>query len=134
MARARQDRLQVAPNLLALGSALLLAGLLGAPEAPAAAAPVGQILAQAQPGAGQSGAGQSGASQLEGLYGDDLPRQGSRCRLLVPSDMPFLQPKRLKPGEVKAKNASGCLSPADAIYGADGCPLKLCPNPQWQGL
>ena len=125
MARARQDRLQVAPNLLALGSALLLAGLLGTPEARAAAAPaLGQILAQGQPG----------AAQLEGLYGDDLPRQGSRCRLLVPSDMPFLQPKRLKPGEVKAKNASGCLSPADAIYGADGCPLKLCPNPQWQGL
>ncbi len=125
MARARQDRLQVAPNLLALGSALLLAGLLGAPEAPAAAAPaLGQIPAQGQPGAGQ----------LQGLYGDDLPRQGSRCPLLVPSDMPFLQPKRLKPGEVKAKNASGCLSPADAIYGADGCPLKLCPNPQWQGL
>jgi hypothetical protein len=68
------------------------------------------------------------------LYGDDLPRQGSRCPLLVPSEMPFLQPKRLKPGEVKAKNASGCLSPADAIYGADGCPLQLCPNPQWQGL
>ena len=130
MARARQDRLQVAPNLLALGSALLLAGLLGAPEAPAAAAPaLGQILAQSQPGAGQSGAG-----QLQGLYGHDLPRQGSRCPLLVPSDMPFLQPKRLNPGEVKAKNASGCLSPADAIYGADGCPLKLCPNPQWQGL
>lgn len=130
MARARQDRLQVAPNLLALGSALLLAGLLGTPEARAAAAPaLGQILAQGQPGTAQPGAG-----QLEGLYGDDLPRQGSRCRLLVPSDMPFLQPKRLKPGEVKAKNASGCLSPADAIYGADGCPLKLCPNPQWQGL
>ena len=130
MARARQDRLQVAPNLLALGSALLLSGLLGTPEAPAAAAPaLGQILAQGQPGTGQPG-----AAQLEGLYGDDLPRQGNRCRLLVPSDMPFLQPKRLKPGEVKAKNASGCLSPADAIYGADGCPLKLCPNPQWQGL
>jgi hypothetical protein len=85
---------------------------------------LGQILAQGQPG----------AAQVQGLYGDDLPRQGSRCPLLVPSEMPFLQPKRLKPGEVKAKNASGCLSPADAIYGADGCPLKLCPNPQWQGL
>jgi hypothetical protein len=20
----------------------------------------------------------------------------------------------------------GCLSPADAVYGADGCPLRLC--------
>ena len=122
MARARQDWLQEAPNLLALGSALLLAGLLGAPAAAAPA--LGQILAQGQPG----------AAQVQGLYGDDLPRQGSRCPLLVPSEMPFLQPKRLKPGEVKAKNASGCLSPADAIYGSDGCPLKLCPNPQWQGL
>jgi len=118
MARAGQDSLQVAPVLLALAPALALAGLLGAPQAqPQSLAP-----------------GQAGVAQVQGLYGDDLPRQGSRCPLLVPSQMPFLQPKRLKPGEVKAKNASGCLSPADAIYGADGCPLKLCPNPQWQGL
>lgn len=122
MARAWQDSLQLAPVLLALGPAWALAGLLGAPHA------------QAQPQAQSLAPGQAGAAQVQGLYGDDLPRQGSRCRLLVPSDMPFLQPKRLKPGEVKAKNASGCLSPADAIYGADGCPLKLCPNPQWQGL
>ena len=122
MARAWQDSLQLAPVLLALGPAWALAGLLGAPQA------------QAQPQAQSLAPGQAGAAQVQGLYADDLPRQGSRCRLLVPSDMPFLQPKRLKPGEVKAKNASGCLSPADAIYGADGCPLKLCPNPQWQGL
>ena len=122
MARAGQDSLQVAPVLLALAPALALAGLLGAPHA------------LAQPQAQSLAPGQAGAAQVQGLYGDDLPRQGSRCRLLVPSQMPFLQPKRLKPGEVKAKNASGCLSPADAIYGADGCPLKLCPNPQWQGL
>jgi hypothetical protein len=118
MARAWQDSLQLAPVLLALAPALALAGLLGTPHAQA------QSLAP----------GQAGAAQVQGLYADDLPRQGSRCPLLVPSQMPFLQPKRLKPGEVKAKNASGCLSPADAIYGADGCPLKLCPNPQWQGL
>jgi len=27
---------------------------------------------------------------------------------------------------VASKNALGCLSPADGIYGPDGCPLRLC--------
>ncbi|MEI6359331.1 MAG: rhodanese-like domain-containing protein [Synechococcus sp. ELA619] len=63
-----------------------------------------------------------------------VPRNGPSCPLVVPSEVSFLQPKRLRPDEVKAKNAAGCLSAADAIYRADGCPLKLCPNPQWQGL
>ena len=63
-----------------------------------------------------------------------VPRNGSNCPLVVPSQASFLQPKRLRPEEVMAKNAAGCLSAADAIYRADGCPLKLCPNPQWQGL
>ena len=48
------------------------------------------------------------------------------CPLLVaPSNSEF-QPKRIQPRQVAAKNAAGCLSPADAIYGPDGCPLKLC--------
>jgi hypothetical protein len=51
------------------------------------------------------------------------------CPLLVPREEAFLQPKRLPPAQVPAKNAAGCLSPADAIYGPDGCPLKLCPKP-----
>lgn len=51
------------------------------------------------------------------------------CPLLVaPSNSEF-QPKRIQPSQVAAKNAAGCLSPSDAIYGPDGCPLKLCgPN------
>jgi hypothetical protein len=36
------------------------------------------------------------------------------------------QPARIRPEAVKAKNALGCLSPNDAIYGADGCPLRMC--------
>jgi hypothetical protein len=48
------------------------------------------------------------------------------CPLLVPANEEFVQPKRIQPDQVKAKNAMGCLSPADAVYGADGCPLKLC--------
>ena len=59
-----------------------------------------------------------------------LPQRYTQsCPLLVPADAPYLQPKRLKPQEVPAKNAAGCLSPSDAVYGPDGCPLKLCPNP-----
>lgn len=49
------------------------------------------------------------------------------CPLLVPRQEVILQPKRLPPSQVSRKNAAGCLSPADAIYGADGCPRQLCP-------
>jgi hypothetical protein len=45
---------------------------------------------------------------------------------VVPANQRELQPKRIQPQQVKAKNALGCLSPADAVYGADGCPLRLC--------
>lgn len=37
-----------------------------------------------------------------------------------------IQPMRLLPSQVAAKNKLGCLSPNDAIYGADGCPTRLC--------
>jgi len=51
------------------------------------------------------------------------------CRLVVPARQSVLQPKRLKPSQVQAKNAMGCLSPADAVYAANGCPQRLCgPN------
>jgi len=44
-------------------------------------------------------------------------------------DPTLLQPMRIRPQQVKAKNAMGCLSPSDAIYGPDGCPLRFCgPN------
>lgn len=53
------------------------------------------------------------------------------CPLLVPASDSALQPLRIQPSQVARKNAVGCLSPADAaVYGADGCPLKLCRAPQ----
>lgn len=48
------------------------------------------------------------------------------CPLVVPASQAELQPLKLRPERVANKNALGCLSPADAIYGADGCPLRLC--------
>lgn len=76
-----------------------------------------------------------GQAPIQSKAGELLPdRYTKGCKLLVPADAPYLQPKRLKPQEVPAKNAAGCLSPADAIYGADGCPLRLCPNPQGMNL
>ena len=49
------------------------------------------------------------------------------CPLIVSPDLPALQPIRIQPSQVAAKNRMGCLSAADAIYGPDGCPIKLCP-------
>ena len=48
------------------------------------------------------------------------------CPLVVPASQKLLQPRRIQPNQVQAKNAMGCLSPADAVYGADGCPLRMC--------
>ncbi len=129
--RARAQALRLAGGWL-LPRAWVLAAGLGLPlmlATPAAQASPAPLLAQAQPAPGQP---DPFAAQVmdDGI----MLRKGSSCPLLVPSQVSFLQPKRLKPEEVKAKNAAGCLSPADAIYGANGCPLRLCPNPQWQGL
>lgn len=53
------------------------------------------------------------------------------CPLLVPGSDYALQPLRIAPSQVARKNAVGCLSPADAaVYGPDGCPVKLCHAPQ----
>jgi hypothetical protein len=53
------------------------------------------------------------------------------CPLLVPATQSALQPLRIQPSQVAGKNAMGCLSPADAaVYGPDGCPVKLCHPPQ----
>ena len=60
---------------------------------------------------------------------DDALRYEPPCPVLTPSgaiDPTLLQPMRIKPQQVKAKNAMGCLSPSDAIYGPDGCPLRFC--------
>ena len=54
-------------------------------------------------------------------------RQSLRsCPLIVSAGNSAVQPLALPPAEVAAKNKAGCLSSADAIYGPDGCPLKLC--------
>jgi len=47
-------------------------------------------------------------------------------RIASPAGQSYLQPARLKPEEVAAKNRLGCLSPADAVYGPDGCPQRYC--------
>ena len=131
MATARQERRQLGSTGLALGRVLAQPALLAQPAALvlSAAAALGLVQASALAQAGTPGQG-LGQVMDNGI----VPRIGHSCPLVVPSQVSFLQPKRLRPEEVKAKNAAGCLSAADAIYGADGCPLKLCPNPQWQGL
>jgi hypothetical protein len=48
------------------------------------------------------------------------------CPAIVDTAAGEIQPMRLPPADVAAKNRLGCLSPNDAIYGADGCPLRLC--------
>lgn len=53
---------------------------------------------------------------------------GASCPLLVPLKDSVLQPLRIEPRQVPRKNAGGCLSAADALYSADGCPLRLCPR------
>ncbi|MFM7674896.1 MAG: hypothetical protein ACKO5F_04775 [Synechococcus sp.] len=50
------------------------------------------------------------------------------CPLVVPRSQAVVQPLRLRPSQVASKNALGCLSQFDAIYGANGCPLRLCPS------
>jgi hypothetical protein len=37
-----------------------------------------------------------------------------------------IQPLRIQPRQVGAKNARGCLSAEDAVYGPDGCPVRFC--------
>ena len=48
------------------------------------------------------------------------------CPWLVPSDQYLYQPTKIAPQRVAGKNARGCLSKMDAIYGPDGCPLRFC--------
>ncbi|MFY7696363.1 MAG: hypothetical protein ACOVQK_08430 [Cyanobium sp.] len=50
----------------------------------------------------------------------------SPCKLVVPADQAVLQPMKIRPEQVAFKNRLGCLSPADAVYGPDGCPVRLC--------
>jgi hypothetical protein len=48
------------------------------------------------------------------------------CPAIVNRAAGDVQPMRLPPSQVAAKNRLGCLSPNDAIYGPDGCPTRLC--------
>jgi len=68
-------------------------------------------------------AGMAGSSALAA---DTLPYEPPCPVLASPGSQALLQPMRLPPQQVKAKNAMGCLSPNDAIYGPDGCPLRFC--------
>lgn len=76
-----------------------------------------------------SGARAQAPSPNQPLAIDGLPPPP--CPLLVPASDSALQPLRIQPSQVAGKNAMGCLSPADAaVYGPDGCPVKLCHAPQ----
>jgi hypothetical protein len=70
----------------------------------------------------------SGAGLLGSFHGQGraqaLPKPP--CPLVVPASQKLLQPRRIQANQVHAKNAMGCLSPADALYGSDGCPLRIC--------
>jgi len=65
-----------------------------------------------------------GGATPEAINGMDMLNRS--CPLLVSPTDAALQPLRITPAEVAGKNALGCLSSADAIYGPDGCPTKLC--------
>ncbi|MFY8150316.1 MAG: hypothetical protein ACOVNL_14010 [Prochlorococcaceae cyanobacterium] len=68
-----------------------------------------------------------GHGQNQPLAVDGLPAYPP-CPLVVPASQKVVQPLRLRPSQVASKNALGCLSQFDAIYGANGCPLRLCPS------
>jgi len=76
------------------------------------------VLGLAIAGGGLLG-GFPGQAQAQGL-----PKPS--CPLVVSPSQKLFQPRRIQPNQVQAKNAMGCLSPADAVYGADGCPLRMC--------
>ena len=44
-------------------------------------------------------------------------RLAGQCPLIVRKDKQILQPRPIPPAQVAGKNAMGCLSAADAIYG-----------------
>ena len=84
------------------------------------------LLAASLIGTCQLGGSALAAPQSSPAPGGLAPLSGRACRLLVPVSQSEVQPLRIRPEQVAEKNARGCLSPADAIYGPDGCPLKLC--------
>ena len=101
---------------LSAGAGCLLAcsGWLGAAPASAQVAPK-------QPGLELI----KGGSTPAAIQGMQILNSRS-CPLVVKPSDATLQPLWIPPSQVKAKNSLGCLSNADAIYGPDGCPTKLC--------
>jgi hypothetical protein len=97
-----------------------LAGSMGTVAPPAAPGPQ----APARPASAATGAPAASPNQPFAIEAPGL--LPPPCPLIVPPDLPALQPVRIQPSQVAAKNRMGCLSAADAIYGPDGCPLKLC--------
>lgn len=70
--------------------------------------------------------GAIGLALLWAGSGQAQQRLATQCPLIVPEASMVVQPRRILPSQVAGKNAMGCLSPSDAIYGADGCPVKMC--------
>ena len=70
-----------------------------------------------------AGVGLLGSLQGQ-VQAQGLPKPS--CPLVVPASQKLFKPRSIQPNQVQAKNAMGCLSPADAVYGADGCPLRIC--------
>lgn len=66
----------------------------------------------------------AGAAKADGSTGGAL--QPPCPRLASPPGQSYLQAMPLPPAQVKAKNKLGCLSPADVVYGPNGCPLRYC--------
>ena len=91
---------------------LLLGGSTGMAQTREALAPLELIKGGSTPAA-------IGPNALRGIG-------AQRCPLVVNPTLTALQPLRIAPSEVAQKNRMGCLSPADAIYSADGCPARLC--------
>lgn len=74
--------------------------------------------------AGGAGAAGDSPNQPEAIRVRGLPPPP--CPLVVPAREAMLQPLRIDPALVPLKNRMGCLSAADALYGKDGCPVRLC--------
>lgn len=99
--------------------------------AAATAALIGAVVSSFATGAARS---QGTAAGLELIKGGGTPLSinglqilnSLNCPLLVKASETDRQPLWIPPSQVAAKNRLGCLSPADALYRADGCPRQLC--------
>ena len=111
---------------------------MAAAEAPLAALALPLLLTAvlAAPLAGGGARGQTPDPALQLIKGGGTPVSipnnpaeflpSKRCPLIVPGKDWTAQPLRIAPAEVAAKNKLGCVSPHDAVYGKDGCPVRLC--------